>query len=238
MKTLRHIGSFAFLILLVSLAGCKRRPAPPAEKPPPPIVLNAPLEFQVNQRSTIAIPGSNDRILITIDDITRRQVMTSLCWQDGNVIVATHSMRENDRLTFALDGHTYRIELKQLTNLLVGEDTARFELSLVLTESQQMLSENDKIEKLISSLRDIDGARFIRNEQEHTVDEAVTHLRSKWEWKKTQIKTAHDFITTAGSTSSTTGKPYLIRYPDGSTITSEQWFRRQLEIIENLPPTR
>jgi hypothetical protein len=60
-------------------------------------------------------------------------------------------------------------------------------------------------------------------------------MRKKWEWKKTEIKTAQDFITIVGSRSSTTGKPYVIRYSNGSEITSEEWFLKQLEIIEKLP---
>lgn len=226
---------YPVVIVLVSLAGCRRNQPQSAEKPEPPIALNAPLQFQMTQRSTVALPRSNDRILITIDDITRGQVMMSLSWREGNVIVATRSVRENDRVTFTVDGHTYKIELKQLKNRLVREDTARFELSPAATESEQMLSENDKIEKLISSLRDIDGAKFIRNREEHTVDKAITHLRNKWEWTKAQIKTAEDFIAIVASSSSTTGKGYVIRYSDGSEITSEEWFRKQLQIIEKPP---
>lgn len=208
---------------------------PHSEKTQPPIALDYPVEFQMKQRSTIALSGSNDRIFITIDDITRGQVMTSLSWNDGGIIVTSRSMRENDHVTFKVEDHEYKIKLKQLTNVLVGEDTARFELSLATTESGQMLSENDKIEKLISSLRDIDGAKFIRNAQEHTVDEAIAHMKKKWEWKRAEIKTAKDFITIAGSKSSVTGEPYLIKMPDGTVVKSEEWFRKQLRIIEKLP---
>lgn len=220
------------VIALVLFAGCKQDQAEPAETREPPIALNCPVEINIRQRSTIALPGSNDRILITIDDITGGQVMMSLSWRDGNEIVATRSIRPDDCVIFVVEGHTYKIELKQLKNVLIGEDTACFELSLDANESGQMLSEDDKIEKLISSLRDIDVAKFIRNEQEHTVDEAITHLRKKWEWKKTEIKTAKNFITIVGSRSSSTGKPYVIRYSDGSEITTGEWFQKQLEIIE------
>lgn len=234
---------YAMAIVLASLGACTRKQTPPGEEPKAPIALNGPVEFQMTQRSTIALPGSNDKILITISDITRGQVMTSVSWRGGSLIAATRSMRENDRVTFAVEGHSYRIELKQLTNVLVGEDTARFELSLAPAESGQVLSESEKIERLILSLGDIDGAKFIRNGQEHTVDEGVSHMRRKWEWKKTEIETAQDFITVVGSRSSSTGKPYLIRYSDGTEITSEEWFQKQLEIIgkqagEELRPTR
>ena len=46
---------YLVVIVLVSLAGCRRNQPQSAEKPEPPIVLNGPLEFQMSQRSTIAL---------------------------------------------------------------------------------------------------------------------------------------------------------------------------------------
>lgn len=230
----RHVGSPVLLFTLICVAGCTKEPPPSAQKPRAPIALDGPVEFQIGQRSTVALPGSEGRVVITIDDITRGQVMTSLAWRDGRVITATRSLHENDRIPFAIEGCKYVIALKSLHNVLIGEDTARFELSRAGGPSAAMLSEDDKIERLILSLRSIEGGTFIRNGQAHTVEEAVGHLRAKWEWKKSEIKTAEDFISLIGSRSSTTGKPYIIRHSDGSEITSEQWFRRQLEIIEKL----
>ena len=226
---------YPIMVLLVLVAGYTRNNADSAEKPQQPIVLNAPVEFQMTQRSTIALPGSDDRILITIDDITRGQVMTSVSWQDGNAIVATRSLRQNDSVIFTVDSCAYKIQLIELKNRLVGDDTARFELSSVSGESEQTLAESEKIEKLISSLREMNGAKFIRNAQEHTVDEAITHLTGKWETMKIQIKTAQDFIAIVASRSSTTGKPYLLKLADGTIMRSQEWFRKQLKIIEKLP---
>jgi hypothetical protein len=234
MKSVGHIGWAVLLMMLVWPAGCTKKPPLSAEKPRAPIALDAPVEFQMAQRSTVALPGSDGTVMITIDDITHGQVMTSLAWRDGKVITATRSLHESDRVTFALEGYTYIITLKELNNVLIGEDTARFELSPASGASARELSENDKIEKLILSLGGIEGATFIRNGQAHTVDEAIAHLRAKWEWKKSEIKTAEDFITLIGSRSSTTGKQYVIRHSYGSEITSEQWFRGELQIIEKL----
>jgi hypothetical protein len=234
-KGVRHIGSRVLLVTLVWVAGCTKKRPPSVQKPGAPIALDTPVEFQIGQRSTVALPGSEGRVTITIDDITRGQVMTSLALRDGKVITAVRSLHENDRINFALEGYNYIITLKKLNNVLIGEDTASFELSPAGGgPSAETLSENDKIEKLMLSLRNIEGATFIRNGQAHTVDEAIAHLRAKWEWKKSEIKTAEDFITLIGSRSSTTGKPYLIKHSDGSEITSEQCFRRQLQIVENL----
>ncbi len=54
-------------------------------------------------------------------------------------------------------------------------------------------------------------------------------------WKNLEIKTAEDFINIVGSKSSTIGIPYLIRFPDGTEMKSEEWFGNQLEFMEVLP---
>ena len=50
----------------------------PLYKVEPPIVISDPIEFQINQNSTIAIPDSNDRVHITIGQIEGGLVITSL----------------------------------------------------------------------------------------------------------------------------------------------------------------
>jgi hypothetical protein len=202
---------------------------------PPPLSLDSAVEFSVSQRTTTPLPKSNDKLLLTLDDITSGQVLVTLSCHDGKTVIATRSLRQNDIVTFTVSNHVYKLKLKKLTNVLIGEDTAVFQLWPAAAEVESVLSEQDKIETLISSLSQLSGAKFIRNGQEHTVDEAVAHMRKKWEWKKTEIKTAQDFITIVGSRSSTTGKPYVIRYSNGAEITSEEWFRKRPKIIEKLP---
>ncbi len=90
------------------------------------------------------------------------------------------------------------------------------------------LSESEKIEMLIESLKALDGAVFIRNGREHTVEEAIDHMRGKWRWKKSEIKTAEDFIDIAATKSSISGEFYLIKLSDGTTVKSGDWFREQL----------
>jgi len=208
---------------------------PAASEPVAPIVLDAPVEFSVQQRSTAALPGSNGKVVVTLDDITRGQVMTALSWQDGPEIVTTRSLRGNDVVTFTAGIHTYRIKLKTLTNLLVGEDNATFQLWPGTVELDEPLSETKKIEALIVSLKQLVGSTFIRNGQERTLDDAITLMREKWKRRESEIKTADDFIRIAGSCSSTSGKAYIIKMSDGKEIQSEEWFKEQLELIEELP---
>jgi hypothetical protein len=44
-----------------------------------------------------------------------------------------------------------------------------------------------------------------------------------------KIKTAEDFIQFCASRSSMTGEPYLIKFADGTTKTSELYFREKLK---------
>ena len=220
------------------LSSCGKSQQPVSSQPPAPILLYLPTEFTVYQRSTTPLPGSNGKILLTIDDITWGQVMVNLSWENGKPIVATRSLRQNDVVTFTASNHVYKIRLKKLENFPLGNDKATFQLWPAANETNRPLSEDQRIEGLIDSLKKLDEAQFIRNGQEHTLDEAITHMRTKWEWKKAEIKTAEDFIRIAGSISSTSGQPYIIRMPDGTEIKTEDWFREQLKLMDKLPNQR
>lgn len=228
--------TFTILALALAMVSCLgQKNEIPSPEPPPPIVLDARVEFTVFQRSTNPLPGSKGKIVLTLDDITRGQVMTTLAWHNGPEIVATRSLCENNVVTFTADNRTYRIKLKKLTNLLVGNDSATFLLWPATTELDLFLSETEKIEILIDSLKQLVGATFIRNGQEHTLNDTIAHMRVKWEWKKSEIKTADDFIRIAGSCSSTSGTPYIIRMFDGTGVKTGDWFREQLQLIEKFP---
>src|SRR5207245_7403030 len=54
-------------------------------------------------------------------------------------------------------------------------------------------------------------ATFIRNGEAHTPQEAVAHVRAKYEHFKAQIKTPEDFIRLAATKSLLTAQPYLVR---------------------------
>src|SRR5688572_23184393 len=76
-------------------------------------------------------------------------------------------------------------------------------------------SEKEKIEQLIAKVESLD-AKFFRNDSEYDAKSAAKFLRGKWNRDEDKIKTASDFITIVGSKSSTSGKPYMIRFKDGT----------------------
>jgi len=69
------------------------------------------------------------------------------------------------------------------------------------------------------------GLTFIRNGSEHTAAEAAAHIRGKYEHFKKDIKTPEDFIDKAASKSILSGKPYLVKMPDGTTRLAADWLR-------------
>ena len=90
----------------------------------------------------------------------------------------------------------------------------------------------DSLEQTINYLLDYIGksdATFIRNGQTHTPQEAVNHVKTKYEHFKNEIKTPEDFIQLAASKSLLTGKPYLVRTPNGKEMRLDIWLTDALK---------
>ncbi len=96
--------------------------------------------------------------------------------------------------------------------------------------------ETDRIEYLISSVEALQGATFIRNGAEHDARSAAEHLRLKLRNAGDRVKTAEDFIKYCGSKSSLSGKPYKIRFNDGTLIKTEAFFRDKLRTFREVRP--
>jgi len=94
------------------------------------------------------------------------------------------------------------------------------------------LSEVEKIEALIRVVEGLKSTVFIRNGTEHNCKAAAKHMRDKWNWKRDEIKTARDFIRVAGTGSSMSGRPYMIRLADGKQVRSADFLMRELRRIE------
>lgn len=63
---------------------------------------------------------------------------------------------------------------------------------------------------------------FIRNGEGHSCEEAAKHAQTKYEYFKSRIETAEDFIRLCASKSLISGKPYLVVTPQGE-VTLESW---------------
>jgi hypothetical protein len=120
----------AYLIGITLLPGCDSgtmQPAAPAQAPP--AICGLPVNMTVKQRSTTAVPGSNESLRITIDDITAGQVMVSLASAEGEGVFAATSLKQGDAAEFTFNNEKYQLALSELKNELVGEDFATLVVS-------------------------------------------------------------------------------------------------------------
>jgi hypothetical protein len=95
--------------------------------------------------------------------------------------------------------------------------------------------EKEKIESLIKHVEGLADAKFVRNGREYDAAIAARFLRGKWEANATENKTAEDFIAKSASVSSTSGKPYLIRFKNGKETKSGDYLRGELKKLESVP---
>jgi hypothetical protein len=243
--------SGACLAMVALVCGCREESVPPS--PPTqlqPAIRALPVEMQIKQRSTTPVPGSDESLRITIDDITAGQVMVSLADKDGRGVLVSTSLKEGEAAEFEFQQQRFELTLRELDNELVGEDFATVVVSQGLTpspalpprgrESQEHaargreLEEREKIERLLKAVESAEGVVFIRNGAEHSAKDAAAHLRTKWSAAGGEIKTADDFIEKIASKSSLSGEPYRVRLADAKEVLAGEFLREKLSQIEDV----
>ncbi len=114
--------------------------------------------------------------------------------------------------------------MKRLSNFLVGL------IFLALTAGQVLPAESldDSIHYLLDYIAN-SNATFIRNGQTHTPQEAVDHIKAKYEHFKKEIKTPEDFIRLSASKSLLTGQPYRVRTAEGKEMRLDEWLTDALK---------
>ena len=68
---------------------------------------------------------------------------------------------------------------------------------------------------------------FVRNGQSHTCSEAAAHMRQKYDYFGSKIKSPEDFICNCASKSLLSGQPYLVETEQGR-IPVEKWLSEKL----------
>ncbi len=76
---------------------------------------------------------------------------------------------------------------------------------------------------------------FIRNGERYSSQEAAEHLRTKYDYFRSKIKTPEDFIRLCASKSLFSGEQYLVATPQGN-IPVETWLGQILERYRRIPP--
>ena len=101
---------------------------------------------------------------------------------------------------------------------------------LSMSAGQLLAAESldDSIKFLLDYVAKSD-ATFIRNGQKHTPQEAVDHIKAKYEHFKNEIKTPEDFIRLSASKSLLTGQPYLVRTAEGKEMHLDAWLTEALK---------
>ena len=105
-------------------------------------------------------------------------------------------------------------------------------IGIILSILSPELSASESLEQTIDYLLDHvakSNATFIRNGDPHTAQEALDHIKAKYEHFKTQINTPEDFIRLSASNSLLSGKPYLVRTPDGKEMRLDEWLTAALK---------
>jgi hypothetical protein len=84
------------------------------------------------------------------------------------------------------------------------------------------------------------GCTFFRNDGWHSGARAKEHLLEKLAHveKHASLSTAERFIEVAASSSSVTGKPYLVRCGSAEPVTSAAWLTRELQDVRKQPTPR
>ena len=186
--------------------------------------------FDVYQRSSIPIPGTGGYLRLHLGDITAGQVIVRLLTAEGEVVVDSTSVRAGEQVAFNLGQNRYVVTVERLVNKLIGRDIGLFAVS------QSGRSERARILRLVEYIEDSDIG-FVREGQTYTAAEAGQHLRTKFESAGEHVKTLDDFIANVASRSWTTGNPYHIKLPDGSSVEAEAWLlEKKAELFRDERP--
>jgi hypothetical protein len=188
-----------------------------------------PARLTVKQRTTATVPGSDDKLTITVDDITRGQVITSVSHSKHGVLIGPTSFRVGDAKQFEIESTAYRIRLKSLNNALIGNDFGEF----VISYPPKPIPEEEKIARLIDAIEKLpEGTTFERNGKVRSPKEEAEFLRRRAETWKDKNLTAEAFIERLCAKASDE-KPYQIRHSGLAAVSMESGLRSQLREIEN-----
>ena len=92
-----------------------------------------------------------------------------------------------------------------------------------------------KVEAMLTALESTEGLEFVRNGKAYDGKRAADHLRTKLRRAGDKVATAERFVALLASGSSISGKPYLVRHPDGREEPSAAYFTSLLEASSRTP---
>jgi hypothetical protein len=151
---------------------------------------------------------------------------------DGGLSRRERTSRLTNRFPSTMPAGRFRIAaaflLLSASLIAAGSDRPRH--SSQLPERERVM-----IEALITKLETLTGTQFVRNGKAYSPATAGKFLRGKWKDRVDEVRSADDFIEKVATRSSTTGRPYLVRYSDKREITTAEFLRAQLERMRAAP---
>ena len=84
-----------------------------------------------------------------------------------------------------------------------------------------------EVEHLLAFLENSD-CEMIRNGRSHSGEEAVKHVRRKYDYYRNDIASTEDFIELSASRSTMSGKPYKVHCPGQPPVNSRDWLLTEL----------
>jgi hypothetical protein len=102
-------------------------------------------------------------------------------------------------------------------------------VALPLAAAKRPVAEQEKIDWLLLEIERSD-ATFLRNGAEYDGRKAASHLKMKLFWAGKRVQTGRDFILVVCSHSEASGKPYEVRFKDGTLRPLEKWLSERLEV--------
>ena len=111
--------------------------------------------------------------------------------------------------------------------------TAVFLAAFVLATPAFAHSMTDEIDHLLGFIA-ASPCAFLRNDVAYDGAQAVAHIKDKYEYYKSDIHSAEDFIRLAASKSMASGRPYLVRC-DAVTTPAAEWLNRELAAFRRQP---
>jgi len=101
-------------------------------------------------------------------------------------------------------------------------------ICILLSTNFVSAKENKEIDFLLSFV-EASECTFIRNGKEYESKEARKHLEKKYNYAKSRIKSAEDFINRIATKSSMSKKPYHVRCQVEEVVLTSQWLAGALE---------
>ena len=88
--------------------------------------------------------------------------------------------------------------------------------------------EQDAINHLLQFV-ETSRCTFLRNGAEYDSKSAVNHIKEKYDYFKSQIHTAEDFIALAATKSELSGRLYFVRCEKGKEMPTANWLHEELQ---------